>query len=114
MTYAIGEIVYGTNLKKPWDGDNVTPEQREAIEDATEEDLIHTAYSGSGELPSYVGPVLSEINECDDVEISSLKLFVTDKHIEQFNQEVDELLSHYPVLKGLFDNPTVFITWGSS
>ena len=114
MSYAIGEIVYGTNLKSPWGEDIMTADQRMAIGAAIEQDLIHTAYSGSGEVPCWVGPLLSNIDECNDVEISTLVLTPTDEQRKQFAQEVDELLSQYPILGGLFDNPTVFITWGSS
>jgi len=114
MTYAIGEIVYGVNLKNTWDNDIVTPEQREAIDNAIEEDLIHASYSGNGDEPNYVGPVISDIDEGNDVEISSLVLTPTDEHREIFRKEVEELVSHYPVLNGLFDKPTMFITWGSS
>lgn len=118
MTYAIGEIVYGVNLKSqsPWSGkaDTATPEQRGAIYEAAERELVHTSYSGGGEMPMYVGPVISCIDECDDTEISELILTPTDEHIAQFKKEVDELVAEYPILDGLFDNPTVFITWGTS
>lgn len=118
MSYAIGEIVYGVNLKIPsiWDSkeDAVTPEQREAIEEASEQELVHTSYSGNGEGPVYVGPTISTLDECNDVEISDLTLTPTDEHVAQFKKEVSEIVAEYPVLDGLFDNPTVFITWGSS
>ncbi len=57
---------------------------------------------------------LEDLDECDDVEISELTLTPTDEHIAQFKKEVDELVAEYPIHDGLFDNPTVFITWGSS
>jgi len=118
MTYAIGEIVYGVNLKEPssWGGstDKATPEQSEAIEEALEQELIHSSYSGNGEQPVYVGPIISGLDECNDVEISDLILMPTDEHIVQFKKEVEELVVEYPILDGLFENPTVFITWDSS
>lgn len=118
MAYAIGEIVYGVNLKRPsqWGSevDKATSEQRDAIEEASEQEIIHTSYSGNGEHPEYVGALMSEIDECNEVEISELTLTPTDEHIAQFKKEVEELIAEYPVLDGLFDNPTVFITWGSS
>ncbi len=114
MTYAIGEIVYGVNLGKPWGQDIVTPDQRKAIEEAVEANLVTTCYSGNGEQPCFVGPVLSNIDECTDVEISDLVLVPTAEQMCRFVSDAADLVSEFPILDDLFENPTVFITWGSS
>lgn len=112
MTYAIGSIVYGINLK----GNRKFPDD---IDMLTESEVITTEYSGGGDPPTYIGPCIDVIDECNDTEVSDLRLEPTDKHKAEFTQQLNSILEDAEVtdafkdyLRGL--QPTVFITWGSS
>ena len=112
MTYAIGSIVYGINLK-----DN--RKFSEDIERLEESETITTEYSGSGDSPTYIGPCIDVIDECTDTEVSDLQLEPTDRHRAEFEESLNVILDD-PEVSDAFKEylrgtqPTVFITWGTS
>lgn len=112
MTYAIGSIVYGINLKN-------NHKFREDIEQLEESMAVTTEYSGSGDSPAYIGPRIDTIDECDDSEVSSLKLEPTEHQKEEFRRALNVILDD-PEVSDAFKaylrgkQPTVFITWGTS
>jgi hypothetical protein len=112
LAYAIGSIVYGINLKN-------NSEFGEDIERLEEREAVTTEYSGSGLSPVYIGPRIDTIDECDDSEISSLKLEPTEHQKEEFRRSLNDILDDPEVSVAFKEylrdrQPTVFITWGTS
>ena len=125
MTYAIGFVVYGISLR---DAPELSYDDKEMI---AEFKLATSEYSGSGEGPLYVGACLGSIDECGDLQFSELfKFVVTDKHKKEFEAQRQKLLDHPDYdeetaeqeggvtadFKNWFrvQEPSLFITWGSS
>lgn len=121
MSYAIGYIVYGVSL-------NNAPEScREDIQYIQECDLAKSAYSGNGESPLWIGSEKGSIDECCDIEFSELLAYqVTEEDKKIFEEDKEKLLSieieegdDFEFSHDFIDwlksqQPSLFITWGSS
>ena len=112
MSYAIGYVVYGINLKD----EHKFSDDFELLEGSRN---LTRHYSGSGDSPRYIGTTLCEFNECRDIPASKLRLDAFSADIQAFKETRDNILADQELSQEFRDyiknsEPTVFITWGSS
>lgn len=109
MSYAIGTVIYGTPVEIPDLDEN--DDQVEHDDPRLKKLGIVTLYSGSGLMPGYCGKKLNEIDECKDVNLTSLvaNLKISDEDKRKVEEKVLALPSEYKAKKADF-----WIVWSSS
>ncbi|MNK44979.1 hypothetical protein D3C87_637270 [compost metagenome] len=127
MTYAIGEFKFGINLREYHDM-GLSEEIIEAIEEFNDAEILQSSYSGSGDMPLYLGAHITDIDECGDMawhEIENLKntLKAAQEPDSSQNKEYREKLQVILDAPDVSDavkewfkaqKPEVFLTWATS
>jgi hypothetical protein len=132
MTYACGSFVLGINLR---DCDRAFGD---IIEELVERDMITTEYSGSGEEPTYIGTSIGGIDETEDTDLTWFEDIIvqyramldnkSSAEYVEFKKQLDAVLEldfeefeeveeeDWDAFKAwlVLEEPSVFLTWGSS
>lgn len=122
MTYAVAHIIYGINLLvDPYRPDPRLAQHAATIETLQEQDLLGSAYSGSGDAPVWLGASLGTFDECNVLDGKELvaKLTPNAQHEAEYREAVHQLTLREDVPQAFREfirsqEPRVFVTWGSS
>lgn len=126
--YAIGEFVFGLNILGLRENGKLSPQILDDLNQLEEAELLQGAYSGSGDMPVYLGVVVDSIDEASDMnwtEITALKnklkavMAPASNERKEFQKLLDDILADPDTsdetkewLKS--QEPEVFLTWGTS
>lgn len=126
--YAIGEFVFGLNILGLRENGKLSPQILDDLNQLEEAELLQGAYSGSGDMPVYLGVVVDSIDEASDMnwtEITVLKnklkavMAPASNERKEFQKLLDDVLADPDTsdetkewLKS--QEPEVFLTWGTS
>lgn len=127
MTYAIGQFIFGLNLKD-YNNFDISEDLKIAIDDLYQADILESSYSGSGDQPLFLGIEITDIDECNDIgwdKLAELK----EKFKAAMEPDSSQNKEYQTKLQVILDNsdtpdeakewfkaqkPEVFLTWGTS